>query len=74
MLIVVQVHEHLRQQNLTTSYSYLLSVVKMGVNHDARVLEWWDAIVAKVKSTKLAQVSEYLSYVCGPKVISQCNL
>jgi len=69
MLIVVQVHERLCRQNLTTSYSYLLSVVdKMGVNHDARVLEWWDALVTKVKSTNLAQVSEYLSCVCGPKV------
>ena len=62
----IQVHERLHKLNLTTSHSTLLSVVdKMGANHDARVLEWRDSLVTKLKTTNPAQVSEFYCYdVC----------
>ena len=45
--IILQVYDRLQKLNLTMSHPQLLRLVdKLGLHHDARVMEWRDALDA----------------------------
>ena len=54
---MLQVYERLQKLNLSMSHSQLLRLVdKLGMDHDARVLNWRDSLISKMKKSTSAQV------------------
>ena len=48
---MLQVYEHLQKLNLSMSHLQLLRLVdKLGMDHDARVLNWRDSLISKIKN------------------------
>lgn len=47
--IILQVYDRLQKLNLTMSHPQLLRLVdKVGLHHDARVMEWRDALMQEI--------------------------
>ena len=54
---MIQVYERLQKLNLSMSHSQLLRLVdKLGMDYDARDLNWRDSLISKINTSASKQV------------------